>query len=87
MTLYSNADMIDKVDMKGDKVVPQPTQPLDIIVHTRVRTSIEPQDEPDKKAEDVLALARQSCEGLTKEELAAMASAKLRSENFFQCLY
>jgi len=61
----------------------RPTQPLDISEHTRVRITIEPQDEPRKKAEHVLALARQSCEGLSKEELAAMASAKLRSENFF----
>jgi predicted DNA-binding antitoxin AbrB/MazE fold protein len=29
----------------------RPTQPLDISEHTRVRITIEPQDEPSKKAE------------------------------------
>jgi len=87
--------MIKKIAMKGDKLmlrvieaiyeggVLRPTQPLDISEHTRVRITIEPQDEPSKKAEHILALARQSCEGLSKEQLAAIGSAKLSSENFF----
>ena len=82
--------------MKGDKLMPRvieaiyeggvlkPTQPLDISEHTRVRITIEPQDEPSKKGEHILALARQSCEGLSKEELAAIGSAKLSSKNFFR---
>ncbi len=49
-----------------------------------MRITIEPQDEPTKKAEHILALARQSCEGLSKEELQAIGSAKLSSENFFR---
>ena len=61
----------------------KPTQPLDISEHTRVRITIEPQHEPREKAEHILALARQSCEGLSKEELATIESAKLSSENFF----
>jgi|GEM_PF-4477368 len=63
----------------------QPTQPLDISEPTRVRISIEPQDEPRNKAEHILALARQSWKGLSKEELAAIGSAKLNPENFFHC--
>jgi predicted DNA-binding antitoxin AbrB/MazE fold protein len=55
--------MIKKIAMKGDKLmlrvieaiyeggVLRPTQPLDISEHTRVRITIEPQDEPSKKAE------------------------------------
>ena len=68
--------MIKKVAIKGDKLVPRvieaiyeggvlkPAQPLDISEHTRVQITIDPQDEPRKKAEHILALARQSCEGL-----------------------
>ena len=64
----------------------KPTQPLNMSEHTRVRITIEPQEEPRKKAEHILSLARQSCKGLSKEELAAIESARLRSESFFHCL-
>jgi len=90
--------MIKKVAIKGDKLVPRvieaiyeggvlkPAQPLDISEHARVQITIDPQDEPRKKAEHILALARQTCEGLSKEELAAIGLAKLGSESFFHCL-
>ncbi len=95
LTFSSDADMIQKIALEADKLLPsvieamyeggvlKPTQPLDISEHTRVRITIELQDEPSKKAEHILTLARQSCEGLSKEELAAIESAKLSSENFF----
>jgi predicted DNA-binding antitoxin AbrB/MazE fold protein len=75
--------MIQEIAMKGVKLMPRvieaiyeggvlkPTQPLDISEHTRVRITIEPQDEPRKKAEHILALARQSCEGYELTRLPA----------------
>ena len=63
LTLSSNADIIQKIAVKGDKLMPRvieaiyeggvlkPTQPLDISEHTRVRIRVEQQDEPYKKAE------------------------------------
>ena len=69
--------------MKGDKLMPQATQTLDISEHTRVRITIEREDEAHKKAEHILAIARQNCEGLSKNELVAVRSAKLGSESFF----
>ena len=55
--------MIQKIAFEADKLLPsvieviyeggvlKPTHPLDIGEHTRVRITIEPQDEPSKKAE------------------------------------
>lgn len=74
------ADIIEAIYEGG---VLKPVQPLAISEYTRVRISIEPQADALKNAEDVLALARQSCEGLSKEELTVIESAKLRSESFF----
>jgi predicted DNA-binding antitoxin AbrB/MazE fold protein len=74
------ADIIEAVYEGG---VLKLVQPLGIREHTRVRITIEPEDENSKNAEYILALARQSCEGLSKEELAIIESAKLRSERFF----
>ncbi len=63
LTLSSDADMIQKIALEGDKLMPRvieaiyevgvlkPTQPLDISEHTQVRISIEQQHEPYKKAE------------------------------------
>jgi len=74
------ADIIEAIYEGG---VLKLVQPLGIREHTRVRITIEPEDETRKNAEYILALARQSCEGLSKEELAVIESAKLRSESFF----
>ena len=74
------ADIIEAIYEGG---VLKPVHPLAISEYTRVRISIEPQAHALKNAEDVLALARQSCEGLSKEELTVIESAKLRSESFF----
>ena len=63
--------------------MPQPAQPLDIGEHTPVRIAKELGGEGCNKAEHILALARQSCEGLSKEELAAIGSTKLSPEKFF----
>ena len=72
--------------MKGGKLMPQPTRPLGISEHARVRTSVSPQDECCKKAEYILALARQSWKGLSKEKLAVIELPKLSSESSFHCL-
>lgn len=61
----------------------KPVQPLDIREHTRVRITIEIEGETHKNAEQILALARQSYEGLSKEELEDIQSTNLRSESFF----
>lgn len=61
----------------------EPTRPLDISENTLVMITVEPKDDAHKSAEQILALARQSCEGLSKEELAAIESARLNSESFF----
>jgi len=61
----------------------KPTQPLDISENTLVMITIEPKDNVYKSAEQILVLARQSCEGLSKEELASIESARLSSESFF----
>jgi len=61
----------------------KPTQPLDISENTLVMITVEPKDDVCKSAEQILGLARQSCKGLSKEELAAIESARLNSESFF----
>jgi len=73
-------DIIEAIYEGG---VLKPVRPLDISEYTRVRISIEPQGDAVKNAEEVLALARQSCEGLSKDQLTMIESARLRSKSFF----
>ena len=51
-----------------------------------MRMAIELGGEACNKAEHILAIARQSCVGLSEQELAAIESAKLSSGGFFHCL-
>ena len=62
----------------------KPKQPLDISENTLVKVIVEPKTDVHKSADQILALARQSCENLSKEELAAIESVRLRSESFFR---
>jgi len=61
----------------------RPVEPLDIPEHSRVRIIVESEEEAKKRAEEILALARTSCEGLSEEEIAAIDSARLDAKSFF----
>ena len=64
----------------------KPLEPLHLRKHARVRIQISVEEELQQQAEEILALARASCEGLSQEELAIMESAKLNATDFFSSL-
>jgi len=61
----------------------KPLEPLNLGEHARVRILIEIQEHLRQQAEEILTLARASCEGLSEEELAIMEGAKLNGTHFF----
>ena len=64
----------------------KPLEPLNLREHARIQIQISMKEEPQQQAEEILALARASCEGLSEEELAIIESAKLDGTNFFSTL-
>ena len=65
------------IDAIYEDGVLKPLEPINIKEHTRVRLIIEVGESRKKKAEEILALARESCEGLSEEELSIIESARL----------
>ena len=59
----------------------KPLEPINIEEHTRVRLILEVEEERKKKAEEIIALARKSYEGLSEEELSILESARLNIAN------
>ncbi|MBM3239413.1 DUF104 domain-containing protein [Candidatus Poribacteria bacterium] len=83
------SQIIDAIYEDG---VLKPLEPLTLQEHIRVRIQISPilarsegieEEYLRQQAEEILALARASCEGLSEEELAIMESMKLDEIHFF----
>lgn len=51
--------------------------------HTKVHVVLEVEEKRREKAEKTLALARQSCEGLSEEQLSVLESVRLDATHFF----
>ncbi len=72
----------------------KPIEPLNLKEHTRIQIQISPvlersegmEEDIRQQADEILALARESCAGLSEEELAIMESAKINGTNFFSNL-
>jgi len=85
------SQIIDAIYEEG---VLKPLKPLNLREQVRVRIQISPvlersegmEEEFQQQAEEILALARASCEGLSEEELATMESAKIDGTHFFSNL-
>ena len=77
-----------------EKGVLKPLESLNLREYARVRIQIsmvedfqQQVEHPDKdRAEEILMLARSSCEGLSEEELSIMESTKIDETNFFSSL-
>ena len=78
--------MSQVIDAIYEEGVLKPLEPLNLKEHARVRIQISMEEELRQRAEEILALARASCEGLSEEELAIMESAKLDGTHFFSNL-
>ena len=78
--------MSQVIDAIYEEGVLKPLEPLNLREHARVRIQISMEEELRQRAEEILALARASCEGLSEEELAIMESAKLDGTHFFSNL-
>jgi len=74
------SQIIDAIYEEG---VLKPLKPLNLKEHTRVQLQISMGEDVREQAEEILKLARESCKGLSNEELTIMESAKLNRENFF----
>lgn len=74
------AQIIDAIYENG---VLKPLEPLNIKEKTKVRIIIEPEKERKKKAEEILALARKSFEGLSEEQISLIESSRLNTNFFF----
>ena len=74
------AQIVDAIYEGG---VLKPLVPLNIEEHAKVRLILEIEEERRKKAEEILALARKSCEGLSEEELSILESTRLDTIRFF----
>ena len=61
----------------------RPLEPLDLTEHTKVQLTIETQEEAEARAQAILELARQSYEGLSEEERAALEACRLDTTRFF----
>jgi len=82
------SQIIDAIYEEG---VLKPLEPLYLREHAKVRIQFSPvleqgeDTEKDRRqqAEEILALAKASCEGLSDEELAIMESARIDETHFF----
>ena len=61
----------------------KPIEPLALPEHTKVRLTVEMEEEAEAQAQMILALARQSYEGLSEEQIAALEAARLDATRFF----
>jgi predicted DNA-binding antitoxin AbrB/MazE fold protein len=61
----------------------RPLEPVELEEHTKVRLTVETEEEAVAQAHAMLALARQSYEGLSEDERAAVESARLDPTRFF----
>lgn len=61
----------------------KPVEPLDLPEHSRVWIIVESEEKAKRRAEEILTLARKSCEGLSEKDLAAIESARLNEKSFF----
>lgn len=61
----------------------RPLEPLELAEHTKVRLTVETEEEAEARARVILELARQSYEGLSEEEMAAVEAARLDAAQFF----
>lgn len=61
----------------------KPLEPLELAEHTRVWLTVETEEEAEAQAQEVLDLARQSYEGLSEEERAALEAARMDEARFF----
>ena len=78
--------MSESISAIYEEGVLKPLEPLHLRKHDRVRIQILREEDLRQQAEEVLALARASCEGLSEEELSVMESAKLKGTRFFPIL-
>ena len=77
------SQIIDAIYEEG---VLKPLEPLNLKERAKVHLQILIEDDRRQQAEEILKLARESCKGLSNEELTIMESAKLNRENFFSNL-
>ena len=75
--------MTQIIDAIYENGVLKPLEPLNIKENTKVRIIIEPEKERRKKAEEILALARKSFEGLSEEQISLIESSRLDANSFF----
>ena len=69
------SQIIDAIYEEG---VLKPLEPLNLKERSKVQLQILIKDDRRQQAEEILKLARESCKGLSNEELTIMESAKLR---------
>ena len=78
--------MVESISAIYEEGVLKPLEALHLSKHARVRIQILKEEELRQRAEEILALARASCEGLSDEELTIMENAKLNAARFFSSL-
>ena len=78
--------MSESISAVYEEGVLKPLEALHIKKHARVRIQILREEDLQQQAEEMLALARASCEGLSEEELDAVESARLDGTRFFSNL-
>jgi predicted DNA-binding antitoxin AbrB/MazE fold protein len=61
----------------------KPLEPLDLAEHTKVRLTVETEEDDEVRAQRVLQLARQRYEGLSEEEKESVEAARLDTARFF----
>jgi predicted DNA-binding antitoxin AbrB/MazE fold protein len=61
----------------------KPLESLELPEHTKVRLTIEIEAEASTRAQMILELARQSCEGLSEEQMATLEATRLDVTRFF----
>lgn len=64
----------------------KPLKHFNLKERTRVQLQISMEEDLREQADEILKLAKASCEGLSDEELAIMESTKLNGMNFFSNL-
>ncbi len=77
------SQIIDAIYEEG---VLKPLEPLNLRERAKVRLQILMEEDRRQQAEEIITLARASCEGLSKKELAIMESAKLNGTKFLSNL-
>ena len=72
--------IVDAIYVGG---VLKPLEPINVKEYTRVHLTIEVEEERKKKAEEVIEMARKSCEGHSEEEISILEGACLNTDLFF----